>query len=116
MNYFMNSQINYRLETPDVTICSSNQSASANRIFMENHYPPYNVCHRPCTDMRLQLTLLGRIKDKENIVKFTLFTEIEKSSEIQAKSAMNLLAQLRGYLGLTLGVFFDGSEEDCIIL
>ena len=85
-------------------ICSSNQSVSANRILMENRYPPYNVCQRPCTDMRLQLILLGRIKDKENIVKFTLSTEIEKSSEIQAKSAMNLLAELGGYLGLTLGV------------
>ena len=58
----------------DISICGRNVSKDAVDEFMRNRYPRYDTCDQPCTEMVL------------------------------AHSSFNLVAELGGYLGLTLGL------------
>ena len=54
--------------------------------------------------MKVRLTFFSRIEDFENELRFILHPKIEVSSEVQAKTLLTLVAEVGGYLGLTLGV------------
>ena len=54
--------------------------------------------------MKVRLTFFSRIEDFENELKFILHPNIEVISEVQAKTLLTLVAEVGGYLGLTLGV------------
>ena len=95
---------NFRLSDPETRICSPNTSAKANTIYLENRYPPRKICQRPCTDMNLRLALQSRREDTTNPVQLTLYTDIEVYSEVMPKTFLTLVAEVGGYLGLTLGV------------
>ena len=94
----------FRLSDPETRICSPNSSAKANKIYLENHYLPDNICQRPCNNMNLRLVLQGRRKYPENKVDFMLYTDIEIHSEVIPKTFLTLVAEVGGYLVLTLGV------------
>ena len=94
----------FRLSSPEIKICSPNCSAEANKIYLEERYLPNNFCQRPCTDMKLKLTPQSKIESAENRVKFYLYTDIEVVSEKMPKNILTLVAELGGYLGLTVGV------------
>ena len=94
----------FRLSSPEITICSPKTSAEANRIYLEERYVPNHFCQRPCTDMKIKLTPQSQIQSEENRVRFTLYTDIEVVSEKMSKDILTLVAELGGYLGLTVGV------------
>ena len=56
--------------------------------------------------MKLSLSLQSRRHDKENktLVNLILYTEIDIISEVMPKTLLSLVAEVGGYLGLTLGV------------
>ena len=54
--------------------------------------------------MNLRLALQSRRTNTTNPVVFTLYTDIEVFSEVMPKTFLTLVAEVGGYLGLTLGV------------
>ena len=96
----------YRQLDSAVKICSSNDSAEANRMYVENRYPKEIICRRPCTSMKVQLTLQDKTKNDENFgnVRFRFRTKVEVTREIYTKTFLMLLAEIGGYLGMTIGV------------
>ena len=54
--------------------------------------------------MKLQLGTQNRIKNNDSVVKFILYKSIEVTTEVYTKSLLTLVADIGGYLGLTLGI------------
>ena len=54
--------------------------------------------------MNLRFALQSRRSDHTNAVHFVLYTDIEVYSEVMPKTFLMLIAEVGGYLGLTLGV------------
>ena len=54
--------------------------------------------------MNLRLALQSRRIHLENTVQFWLFTDIKIFREVMPKTVLMLVAEVGGYLGLTLGV------------
>ena len=94
---------NFRLSEPEARICPPNSSAQANKIYRANRYLHHTICQKPCTDMNIKLGLRGRIQGASTVT-FVLHTKIQVLSEVMPKTLLMLVAELGGYLGLTLGV------------
>ena len=74
---------------------------------MNNRHPPYKTCPTACTDMNIRLTPRGRrtnVKSLHNTISFVTYTDIEVLTEVMPKTLLMLIAEVGGYLGLTLGV------------
>ena len=55
-------------------------------------------------DMKIVVNYKSRAKTIGNIVRILLPTDIEVTDEVMQKSILTLLAELGGYLGMTIGV------------
>ena len=55
-------------------------------------------------DMKIVVNYKSRAKTSGNIVRILLPTDIEVTDEVMQKSILTLLAELGGYLGMTIGV------------
>ena len=55
-------------------------------------------------DMKIVVNYKSRAKTSGNIVRILLSTDIEVTDEVMQKSILTLLAELGGYLGMTIGV------------
>ena len=72
---------------------------------MENRYPPHHVCQVPCTTMNIKLALKSNSKvPGRSRITFVLYKDIEVVSEVMSKSGLMVIAEIGGYLGLTLGI------------
>ena len=100
---------NFRLSDPEAKICSPNSSSIANKIYLDNRYPPHKTCRSPCTDMNLGLVPMGRtqtntsFRHDHNTMTIFPYTDIEVLTEVMPKTLLMLIAEVGGYLGLTLG-------------
>ena len=93
------------MSNPGARICFSNNSAKANKIYLDNRYLPQKVCGRPCTKMLIRLLFQSRFESTESsVVNFVLYPDIEVMEEVMPKTLLMLYAEIGGYLGLTLGV------------
>ena len=92
--------------SPEAAICGSNSSVAANSLFRKERYPPYDLCDRPCTTMSIGVVSMSKESESQSVieVQFILSTVIETSSQVLAKTLLSLMADLGGYLGLTLGL------------
>ena len=88
----------------DATICGSNSSVAANSIFMNERYPPYDICYKPCTTMSIGVVGMSKESQSVSEVQFILSTVVETSSQVLAKTPLSLMADIGGYLGLILGL------------
>ena len=88
---------------PSTTICKSDVSFAANKLYMKNRYIPYNACKRPCTKMKIQLNYQSKVPTKGE-VRFYLDKTILNSKQVKSFTDLHLVAEVGGYLGLTLGV------------
>ena len=104
--WFITTNTNHRQLDPSINICSTNVSAEANRIYVENRYPKEVICRRPCTSMKVQLAFQDKTQNDEKFgyVKFRFRTDVEVTREIYTKTFLMLLAEIGGYLGMTIGV------------
>ena len=100
------SYSNYRLLEPTVRICSANVSGEANRLYLENRYPKEIICRNPCTSMKVQVTLQDKTQNdaKFGSVRFRFRVRVEVTREVYNKSFLMVLAEIGGYLGMTIGV------------
>ena len=88
----------------DTRICSSNISADAVTEFMKHRYPRYDTCDKPCTQMDIQTSLVSKSESKNPKLEFTFSRMVPVSKEVLSHSSFSLVAEVGGYLGLTLGL------------
>ena len=97
--------INHRSLNPTAQICTSNVSFEANRIFLESRYPMEKICREPCTNMKIHLIFQDKTENNASFgsIRFRFRTKIEVTREIYTKTFLVLLAEIGGYLGMTVG-------------
>ena len=71
---------------------------------MENRYPPHKVCQVPCTTMNIKLALKSKSMIPDRTINFVLYKDLEVVSEVMSKTVLTVMAEIGGYLGLTLGI------------
>ena len=72
---------------------------------MKNRNIPYNACKRPCTKMKIQLNYQSKV-ERRGEVRFYLDKIIQTTTQVKSYTDLHLVAEVGGYLGLTLGVSF----------
>ena len=92
------------LRDPNARICSRNVSKSAIEEYLSQRYTKYNSCAKPCTVVDIQSTLVSKTESLKPRIMFMFGKTIPVSREVLAFSSLNLVAELGGYLGLTLGL------------
>ena len=85
-------------------ICSSNLSEFAIEEYLKQRYTKYNSCAKPCTVVDIQSTLVSKTESSKPRLMFMFGKTVPVSREVLAFSSLNLVAELGGYLGLTLGL------------
>ena len=81
-----------------------NVSKDAVEEYLKYRYPQYNLCEKPCTEMDIQTILVSKSKIPKSRLTFMFGKTVPVSREVLAQSSFNLVAELGGYLGLTLGL------------
>ena len=71
---------------------------------MKYRYPRYDTCDKPCTEMDIQTSLVSRSEAPNPRLIFMFGKTVPVSREVLSHSSFNLVAELGGYLGLTLGL------------
>ena len=72
---------------------------------MKYRYPRYDTCDKPCTEMDIQASLVSKSEiATEPRLTFMFGKTVPVSREVLSQSSFNLVAELGGYLGLTLGL------------
>ena len=71
---------------------------------MKQRYIKYNSCAKPCTVVDIQSTLVSKYESSKPRLMFMFGKTVPVSREVLAYSSLNLVAELGGYLGLTLGL------------
>ena len=89
---------------PDTKICGRNVSQDAVDEYMKNRYPRYDSCDKPCTEMDIQTSLLSKSEISNPRLIFMFGKTVPVSREVLSHSSFSLVAELGGYLGLTLGL------------
>ena len=89
---------------PDTKICGRNVSQDAVDEYMKNRYPRYDTCDQPCTKMDIQTSLVSKSEIPDPQLIFMFDKTVPVSREVLAHTSLNLVAELGGYLGLTLGL------------
>merc|ERR1712037_145595 len=96
-----------RFRNLDIPVCGSNVSALANQLYLKNQFPALDTCASACTTMGVT----GMLTSKEECstctnkaVTLVFGKSIFVSREVLAYPLLSLLAEVGGYLGLTLGV------------
>ena len=81
-------------------------SKSAVEEYLKQRYTKYNSCSKPCTVVDIQSTLVSKSKSESSNPRlmFMFGKTIAVSRDVLAYSSLNLVAELGGYLGLTLGL------------
>ena len=72
--------------------------------FMGHRYPRYDACDKPCTEMDIQTSLVSKSEIPNPQLSFMFARMVPVSREVLSHSYFNLVAELGGYLGLTLGL------------
>ena len=85
-------------------ICGHNVSSDAVEVYMKYRYPQYDTCDKPCTEMDIQTSLVSRSESAKPRLTFMFGKTVPVSREVLSHSSFNLVAELGGYLGLTLGL------------
>ena len=85
-------------------ICRENVSKDAVEEYMKYRYPRYDTCDKPCTEMDIQTSLVSKSEIPEPHLTFMFGKTVPVSREVLAHTSFNLVAELGGYLGLTLGL------------
>ena len=89
---------------PDTKICGRNVSQDAVDEYMKNRYPRYDTCDQPCTKMDITTSLVSKSEIPDPRLIFMFGKTVPVSREVLAHTSLNLVAELGGYLGLTLGL------------
>ena len=89
---------------PNTKICSRNLSKPAVEEYLKQRYIKYNSCAKPCTVVDIQSTLVSKNESSKPRLMFMFGKTVPVSREVLAYSSLNLVAELGGYLGLTLGL------------
>ena len=71
---------------------------------MADRYPRYETCDKPCTDMDIRANLVSKSKTGKPELSFMFGKTVPVSREVLSHSLFNLIAEIGGYLGLTLGL------------
>ena len=71
---------------------------------MKFRYPRYDTCDKPCTEMDIQTSLVSKSEIPNPRLIFMFGKTVPVSREVLSHSSFNLVAELGGYLGLTLGL------------
>ena len=74
--------------------------------YLKHRYTNYNSCEKPCTEVDIQTTLVSKSESSNPRLMFMFGKTIDVSREVLAYTPFNLVAELGGYLGLTLGFSF----------
>ena len=90
--------------SPDTKICGRNVSQDAVDEYMKNRYPRYDTCDQPCTKMDIQTSLVSKSEIPDPQLIFMFDKTVPVSREVLSHTSLNLVAELGGYLGLTLGL------------
>ena len=88
---------------PGAEICREAASQAANQLYYDNRYPRLDRCDKPCTELDIKSTLMSK-DSKPGTIEFFFPKKVIVSQEVLAYSFLSLIAELGGYLGLTLGV------------
>ena len=91
---------------PNTRICARNISKAAVDDYLKQRYTKYNSCEKPCTEVDVQTTLVSKSESSKPRLMFMFGKTIPVSREVLAYTPFNLVAELGGYLGLTLGFSF----------
>ena len=91
---------------PNTRICSRNVTKAAVEEYLKHRYTNYNSCEKPCTEVDIQTTLVSKSESSKPRLMFMFGKTIDVSREVLAYTLFNLVAELGGYLGLTLGFSF----------
>ena len=91
---------------PNTRICSGNVTKAAVEEYLKHRYTNYNSCEKPCTEVDIQTTLVSKSESSKPRLMFMFGKTIDVSREVLAYTLFNLVAELGGYLGLTLGFSF----------
>ena len=89
---------------PDTKICGRNVSEDAVDEYMKYRYPRYDTCDQPCTEMDIQTSLVSKSEIPEPRLIFIFGKTVPVTREVVAHTSFSLVAELGGYLGLTLGL------------
>ena len=92
------------LRNPNTSICTRNLSRLAVEEYLKQRYTKYNSCAKPCTVLDIQSTLVSKSESSKPRLMFMFGKTVPVSREVLAFSSLNLVAELGGYLGLTLGL------------
>ena len=71
---------------------------------MKYRYLPYDTCDKPCNEMDIQTSLVSKSDIPKPRLTFMFGKTVPVSREVLSHSSFNLVAELGGYLGLTLGL------------
>ena len=71
---------------------------------MKYRYLPYDTCDNPCNEMDIQTSLVSKSEIPKPRLTFMFGKTVPVSREVLSHSSFNLVAELGGYLGLTLGL------------
>ena len=79
-------------------------SKSAIEEYLKQRYTKYNSCPKPCTELDVQTSLVSKSESSKPRLMFMFGKSVAVSREVLAYTPFNLVAELGGYLGLTLGL------------
>ena len=94
----------FNFRNSNTSICARNVSKDAVEEYMKYRYPRYDTCEKPCTEMDIQTSLVSKSKIPEPHLTFMFGKTVPFAREVLAHTSFNLVAELGGYLGLTLGL------------
>lgn len=89
-----------------IEICSGNKSHEAAEFYIQNRLPNFEECKNPCTSMEIisNLKMMKNTTLTKSRVKLIFTRKLQVHEEKLVKSELSLIAELGGYLGMTLGV------------
>jgi len=96
-----------RQTTRNATICRPDTSKRAAEQYNRHRYPSHKVCRRSCTKMKISTVYLARYVNEDQMTSYVTFNFgklIDVSVEVESYRFLNMVAEIGGYLGLTLGV------------
>ena len=73
-------------------------------LYQEHHYPRLDLCSTPCTVLDIRTSLVSKKRDSKARLEFMLGKDMPVLQQVLEHTFLSLVAELGGYLGITLGL------------
>ena len=99
-------RVSRELFDDQIEICTGNKSYEAAAFYVENRLPNFEECNNPCTSMEIvsSMKMMKNSSIEDSQARLFFKRTLQVNEETFVKSTLSMIAELGGYLGMTLGI------------